>query len=76
MVAGRLQTYSPNIPGAMAGARRLFLAVALSVVLAALTLERQTAPRGPAPVVMTTAYDPPRFGRQRPYRAHYRRVAR
>lgn len=63
-------------PPALLIVRRYLLTLAVAVVLAAVTMDRGGRVMETAPIVLTTTYDPPRFGRARPYRAHYRRGAR
>lgn len=66
----------PVRPPALLIVRRYLLTLAVAVVLAAVTVDRGGRVVESAPIVLTTTYDPPRFGRARPYRAHYRRGAR
>ncbi|HVZ40229.1 MAG TPA: hypothetical protein VHI13_13200 [Candidatus Kapabacteria bacterium] len=64
-----LSTHSGQ-PGSL---RRTLVALLLAAVLAAAVVDGRESWREPAPIVMTMTVDPPRFGRPRPYRAHYRR---
>jgi|GEM_PF-2742395 len=56
--------------------RRYMVALALAAVLAAVEVDRPGIVSEPAPIVMSMGSPPPRRGRMRPYRAHYRRRAR